>query len=184
MTETDPFGDFDRAAAAAGGIVDRIGVERFGDPTPCSEWDVRQLLDHLIGGTTHFHALLTGGARAEVSSAEPAVAFREALAALRAEFASADGLTREVGTSFGTQSGATLMHMRTTEMIVHGWDLAKATGQSTDLDPEVAQRCLDVFRRVRGGNRRADGMFGAPQPVADDAPPADQLAAYAGRRVD
>jgi uncharacterized protein (TIGR03086 family) len=75
-----------------------------------------------------------------------------------------------------------LVEMRTTEMLVHGWDVAKATGQSTDLDPELAEARIDSFRKMRAAGR-GRGMFDDEKPVPPGAPAADRLAAAAGRVV-
>ena len=72
--------------------------------------------------------------------------------------------------------------MRVTEMMLHGWDTARATGQSTDLDPELARECAEQFRRLRAGGRGA-GMFADERPAPDDATEADRLAAASGREV-
>jgi uncharacterized protein (TIGR03086 family) len=89
---------------------------------------------------------------------------------------------RIVATPFGEGPVTALVEMRTTEMLVHGWDLAKATGQSTDLDPELADSRIESFRMMRA-SRRGQGMFNDEQPAPADATAADRLAAAAGRVV-
>jgi uncharacterized protein (TIGR03086 family) len=73
--------------------------------------------------------------------------------------------------------------MRFNEMVVHSWDLAKATGQSTDLDPELAAASLASFRAVAFLPRGEGKMFQEAKPVPPDATPADRLAAFLGREV-
>jgi len=75
-----------------------------------------------------------------------------------------------------------LIGIRTTDVLTHAWDLAAATGQSTDLDPEVATKMLAVARKVVQPAFRGPGRpFGAEQPCSPDRPPADRLAAFLGR---
>ena len=83
--------------------------------------------------------------------------------------------------------GSVYLGIVTTDAFTHGWDLARATGQSTDLDPELAG---GAARRVRGSFiqpafRGEDGVrpFGAEQPAPRDATNADALAAFLGRRA-
>ena len=75
-----------------------------------------------------------------------------------------------------------LLNMRVNEFMVHSWDVAKASGQSTDLDPELAAQCMEDFRRLRATGRGA-GMFADAQEAPAGATAADQLAAVAGRTV-
>jgi uncharacterized protein (TIGR03086 family) len=68
------------------------------------------------------------------------------------------------------------------ELLIHGWDLARATGQPADLPEDLAEGALSMWR-TRLADRPREGMpFAAPQPVADDAPAIDRLAAYLGRQ--
>ena len=73
--------------------------------------------------------------------------------------------------------------MRVNEMIVHGWDVARGSGQSTDLDPEVAAVCLAMFQAVPFVPRGEGKPFAAEQAVPDGATVADRLAAFTGRAV-
>jgi uncharacterized protein (TIGR03086 family) len=186
MDELSPLTRFDRAASAAGTVFSGVKPEQFDDPTPCTEWTVRQLMNHVVGGNHQFISMLTGGGQLDRSldylGADPPAAFRESVARLRALFAAEGALERPTPTPFGERPGVVLLEMRVTEMMTHGWDLARATGQPTDLDPAVAERCIQAFRVMRASGRGAD-MFDEEQPAPDGASPADRLAAAAGRRV-
>jgi len=83
----------------------------------------------------------------------------------------------------GTVPGAVALHLRLTEHLVHGWDLARATGQATTgLPADLAEQEL-AFARVQLGKIPPDRRpFAPPQPVVDDAPAIDRLAALLGRR--
>jgi uncharacterized protein (TIGR03086 family) len=189
MDDVEELARFDRAVVAAGAVFDGVKVEQWGDPTPCTEWTVRDLMNHLVGGTRQFISLMTGGGQLDRSldylGPDPAAAFRDAVAELRALFTAPGGLDRPAPTPFGPQPGRFLAEMRVTEMMTHGWDLARATGQSTDLDPELAESLIENFRRMRArpGGPGSRMPFDDEQPVAPDAPAADRLAAAAGRKV-
>jgi uncharacterized protein (TIGR03086 family) len=182
---TDPLARFDRATAVADSVLAGIGPAQLASPTPCTEWTVRQLLNHLVGGTALFAGMMTGETvdrDADFLGDDPHEAFRAQASRLRALFAAPGALERVVPAPFGPQPAAALVEMRVNEMMVHSWDLARATGQSTDLDEELAESCIEAFRTLRASGRGGD-MFADVQPVPDTAPAADRLAALAGRVV-
>jgi uncharacterized protein (TIGR03086 family) len=87
---------------------------------------------------------------------------------------------------FGVLPGAAFMGLATTDTFTHGWDLAKATGQDIDLDPELAGQLLAGAKAtIPDAVRGADGAapFGPAMPCDDSAPSASQLAAFLGRTV-
>ena len=85
---------------------------------------------------------------------------------------------------FGEIPGQVFIGMRTSDVLTHAWDLATATGQSTDLDPELAAEQLAAVHAFVGPQFRGPGMpFGDEQPCASERAPADQLAAFLGRKV-
>lgn len=99
-------------------------------------------------------------------------------------FAAPDGLTRTFEVPIGTLPGSVFIQLRTTDALVHAWDLARASGQPTDLDPGLAEEMLVVSRRLMRPELRGPGRpFGEEQPCADDASPVDRLAAFLGRPV-
>jgi uncharacterized protein (TIGR03086 family) len=82
----------------------------------------------------------------------------------------------------GEQPGTTVVHMRINELLIHGWDLAQALGRPPDLPEDLAEGALLLWQ-TRLADRPREGMpFASPQPVADDAPAIDRLAAFLGRK--
>jgi uncharacterized protein (TIGR03086 family) len=83
----------------------------------------------------------------------------------------------------GTLPGVVACELRVVEALVHGWDLARATGLPLDFPADLVEESI-AFSRVQLGRLPADRTpFGPSQPVADDAPPLDRLAALLGRSV-
>ena len=104
--------------------------------------------------------------------------------AAHATFSAPDGLTRTYDIRIGPVPGSAFISLRTTDAIVHAWDIATATGQSTDLDADVAAAMLDMSRQRITPDFRGEGRpFGDEQPCPGDRTPADQLAAFLGRRI-
>lgn len=178
--------DLDRATAVVAVIVDRVRDDQLEQATACSEWNVREVVNHLVHGALKAAAWVTECAepaeedhlgadvrgRFEVTAEEVRVLFRER-----------GFLDRTIETPLGPLPGAMLVASRVNELLVHGWDIADATGQSTDLDPELAEQALARWTTHLGnGPRPEDGPFAAAQQPRQNATAADRLAAFLGRR--
>jgi uncharacterized protein (TIGR03086 family) len=178
---------FDRAAELVEATVAAVKPDQLGGPTPCTQWTVRDLMNHIVGGNLFFISLATGGPMSDRGGDhvgdDPGAALRATLTQLRSIFTEPGFAERPVTTPFGPGTGAVLVEMRTNEFVVHSWDLAKATGQSTDLDPELAEWSLRSFQNapMLAQARGDGGPFGAEQPAPVDGSVADRLAAFVGR---
>jgi uncharacterized protein (TIGR03086 family) len=175
-----------RAGENAADIIARIPAGRLGDPTPCSEWAVRDVINHMVNGNLRFAALVTGEPLPEhgddVLGDDPLAAFRDSADQLCAAFDREGVLDQTFPTPFGEGPGTMLVSMRTCELSIHSWDLAAATGQPRDLDPDLVAFAESMFR-ARPLPRGGPSPFGPEQPVPDGATAADRLAAYVGRTV-
>jgi uncharacterized protein (TIGR03086 family) len=186
--------DFDRVLDACTRLVEGVGADQWTGPTPCTGWDVRRLVDHLTTGNRMF-AAIAGGERPEgweglqelrarltpAPEEDPVAAFRESGGRLRRAFGDPDFPEGTYPTPMGLRDGDAVIRMRTTETLVHGWDLAHATGQRSDFPEAVAEQTLATMRVSMAGRPRDDRTFGPEQPAADDAPALDRLAAFLGR---
>jgi uncharacterized protein (TIGR03086 family) len=176
-----------RAADLAVEIVERVGHDQLGDPTPCTEWSLRELINHVVTGNLFFIHLATGSpppARGvDHLGDDPAAAFRDSVCAVSAAFEADGFLERVVHAPFGEVSGRMLVDMRRNELTVHGWDIAKASGQSTDLDREVVAACQASYVASPHLKIRDKAPFAVEQPAPPGATDADRLAAFLGRTV-
>jgi uncharacterized protein (TIGR03086 family) len=183
----EPLDAFDRAAAAATAVVTGIGDDQFGLPTPCTEWSVRGVLNHIVTGNLVADAIVAGRSHPDRNTdrlgRDPKAAFTRSLAATRDVLSRPGLFERTVTTPTGEAPGVILVHLRVAELVVHGWDLAVATGRSTDIDPELADDVLGKWKARLGDRPRTMVPFEDPQPVAAQAHAADRLAAYLGRSV-
>ena len=84
---------------------------------------------------------------------------------------------------FGEMPAAGLAGFRFVDLVVHAWDLAKATDQETDLAPDLCEVALTMSRQRMTGMDRANMPFKDEVPVPGDAPAADRLAGFLGRQV-
>jgi uncharacterized protein (TIGR03086 family) len=194
MSELPPVvADSDRLSAAVQALVDGVAPDQWTAPTPCADWNVRQLLHHLTNGNVIFAMIATGERPAGPITPEeravdylgddPAAGFRAVGKRMHDAFLTPGFLDGRFETPFmGEQPGTTIVHMRINEMLIHGWDLARATGQPADLPDDLAEGALKQWQ-TRLGDRPRDAMpFDDPKPVPADAPAIDRLAAYLGRQ--
>jgi uncharacterized protein (TIGR03086 family) len=178
----------EEAIAVTRGVLAAVTPEQLGDPTPCESWDVAALINHIVGAQHFFLAGLTGNppaASADYAAGDYLAAYDEVSGEVLAAF-SADGVMEQMITMpFGQMPGAAVMGLATNDTFQHGWDLAKATGQSTDLAPALAVSLLAQAKAtIPPAFRGPEGApFGAEQSAPDGASAADQLAAFLGRSV-
>src|SRR5262245_23329444 len=125
MTD-DPIGLYTAAADQAGRVVDGIGPDRLGDPTPCPDRDARALLNHVVTGNLLFAAMVAGTERPDRSADhlgdDHRRAYHDSVDTLSAAFTEHDVLNGVFPTPFGEGPGAQLVMMRFNELVVHGWD--------------------------------------------------------------
>jgi uncharacterized protein (TIGR03086 family) len=179
--------EFDTAAAEARRVARALTDDQLGAPSKCAGWTVRDVLNHLVTGGLMAVSAVRGGPppdrQADHLGAQPVAAFDAALDDLRAALSEPGVLEKTYPTPLGEQPGSFLVTMRVNELVVHSWDIAAATGQSTDIAPELAAGALAAWRARLGDGQRPPGMpFDEPQPVPAGATAADALAAYLGRR--
>jgi uncharacterized protein (TIGR03086 family) len=178
----DPQTAHQRAQDAFAYVLANVTPDRFREPTPCSQWTIGDLIHHVVGGNNMIARRAKKPDESSPESPDLVEAYRASAAGAVAGFAKPDAMTAIYDLPFGQVPGSVLIGMRTTDVLTHAWDLAKATGQSTDLDPELATEALAVAReRVQPAFRGPGRPFGHEQPCAPDRPPADRLAAFLGR---
>jgi uncharacterized protein (TIGR03086 family) len=188
LTDAAALGDLDRTLDAAEAVVAAIQPGQWASPTPCTELDVRQVVNHLVSGNLLFAALVRGEPLPERGEDhlgdDPLGAFQAAGRELREAFARPGALEEVYTAPFGSGPGSALVHVRIVEHLAHGWDLARATGQQAGFPEDVAERTLAASRRMMATRPEGPGApFGPEVPVAGDAPAIDRLAGFLGRTV-
>jgi uncharacterized protein (TIGR03086 family) len=188
MTEISLVETLRQSIAVERGVFSRVRPDQLTAATPCSSWDVAAVINHSIGAYTAFAGMAGGSVPAteDPASGDYLAAFDAAAVACLAAFSVEGVLETEVVGHHGPMPAAAAITLAITDGFVHAWDIARATGQSTDLAPELAAAVLASCRQgVSPEQRGPEGTapFGPEQAVADDAPTADKLAAFLGRTV-
>src|SRR5689334_2255185 len=154
------------------GFIQRLALVRPGQwaaPTPCTEWDVRALVNHVVGAKRRYTMLLHGATADEVQATravdhlggDPVASFAAAAAELHAAFGEPGALARTAHHATGDRTGAQLLGMQVLDIAVHTWDLARAIGAEESLDPELVAFALTLQDTFDAGRQR--GSF-APLP--------------------
>jgi uncharacterized protein (TIGR03086 family) len=186
----------DRAAVHAkalqdtGTIVAGIKPDQLALDTPCDGWDVRELLNHLIGGNFWVKPLVDGltieqvGDRLDGDQVGDAYVanYERSAAEAGASFGAEGALDKPVAVSYGPVPASMYCGHRFIDVLIHGWDLAVATGQDTTLDPDLVEACHAVIAPEMA-LLDASGMFGSNHEVPDGADRQTELLALLGRHA-
>lgn len=162
----------DRYRTVAAGFADRLGRMRPDDwtaPTPCPDWDVAALVDHVLG--THRSVLAAGGVEPPAPGAPPAADFDALAAAVLGALADPDVAGGTVTGMFGSQPFESLVgRLLCADTLIHTWDLARATGQDERLDPDAVAAAHGFLQPIDEAIRRPGGFAAKidPGPDADD----------------
>ena len=169
----------DLYARASEWTLDKVrgATGRLHDTTPCDEWDVRQLMNHMLDTQRYFAGSARGDDVAppspqppELLGDDPVADFERGRAETMRAFGE-PGVVERTGPALGIAFA---------DQLLHGWDLARATGQDAAMPDGLAEAAYEMIHgRFTDHQRR--GVFGPEVPVADDAPPQDRLLAYTGR---
>ena len=177
------------ALATTRGILENVKLDQLADPTPCASWTVRDVVNHMVGGAKIVSIELSGRGEGvdyyvnHLRGLDPVDAYSAAAADAVAVFRADPGLVeRTIPMPWGPETGATVATMFMGDHFVHAWDVARATGQNSDLAPDLAEMLMP-FARAYGDRHRGPGMFDEEKPVPAGASAADRLAAVLGRPV-
>ncbi|MGW0821212.1 TIGR03086 family metal-binding protein [Streptomyces sp. NPDC002845] len=188
---TDTTLDLGRQARIVARLAENVRDEQLGDTTPCPQYAVRNLLGHLLGLAVAFRDAgrkdLGPTTDTSPDTAVPDVdaGWRAALLKALDELAEAwrdpaawTGETRAGGVDL---PGAVAGVIAADELVVHAWDLARATGQPYDPDPAALEAAHGFLAAAAEDPSRGDGIFGPVVPVPDDATLLDRAIGLSGR---
>ena len=176
------------AATEAAQVVGGVEVDQFTAPTPCPDWDLHALLNHTILWTA-FSA--ERRARDEPLPEEPmnrdfaaepgfAATYAAQIDKAVAAWAAPEAWTRDLNVMGSPTPSADVGALLLAEMVLHGWDVARATGQEYTCEDAVAEAALQTVEAQAELFRKYEGFKDAIN-VPDDAPALDRALALSGR---
>ena len=181
----DVGADYRRSVAIWVAMVEGVG-RGWAARTPCSDWDVRQLVNHVVGEDRWTKPLVDGLSIADVGDSldgdllgdEPVIAARDAAD----EAVSAVDLRLPEGgmvhLSYGDEDLGEYLRQLTADHLIHGWDLAAAIGQDRSLDAALVESVSSWFREREQLYRSAGAIGARPDVASSGSPTADLLIAF------
>jgi uncharacterized protein (TIGR03086 family) len=171
----------DETFTNAGSVIAGVRRDQYADKTPCTEWTVEDLLNHMIGVVGRIGAAVGGVAPTPFElGSDPAAQFRELASVALAAWRKPGVFDRTMDVGAGPMPGRVLASINLLDTATHTWDLATATGQAPELPPAVAEVALSASRTIITEALRP-GRFGPEQPAPAGASATQQLASFLGR---
>jgi uncharacterized protein (TIGR03086 family) len=185
MTDYREF--YMRALDRFGEHVRSIREDQWGGPTPCTDWDVRALVQHLVYETMWMPPLLAGKTIADVGDSlsgdllgdDPMGAW-DVSAKENAEAVASTPPDSIVHISGGDTTAEQYTNEVFTDLVIHGWDLARAIGADETLDSESVDLMYENFKPIEAG-LKASGAYGPQVVPPPDASRQTELLAIFGR---
>lgn len=191
MTDSNTTPDLDPPARQLRTLLGGVTDDQLAARTPCEAWTVGDLLDHLVGLTVAFRdaATKTTGPTTGTGPPEPAAAHLDAdwrsrlpeqldaLVTAWRDPAAWEGTTEAGGV---TLPGAVAGQVALNELVVHSWDLARATGQPFECDPRSTETIFALLSQSAGEDG-GEGLFGPVVQVPPGAPLLDRAIGLSGR---
>jgi uncharacterized protein (TIGR03086 family) len=179
-----------RACAEFADRVQLVRDNQWDSLTPCSEWDVRALVNHVVGEDRWTAPLMAGQTIAQVGDRfdgdllgdDPLLASRQSVQEATTAVGQPGALQRTVHLSFGQTPAEEYVWQLFADHLIHAWDLARAIGADDRLDPTLVTACSAWFAEQEDGYRAA-GAVAARPPIPDDADSQTVLLAAFGRNA-
>ncbi|WP_415971626.1 TIGR03086 family metal-binding protein [Rhodococcus sp. 077-4] len=186
--QNDPRDVYATAATWVSGLLGAVRSEQLDLPTPCDEFDVRTLAGHLVATVGRLIAIAELGSPDSVSpfsAVHDAASFDELVVQARAAWAEDALLDAPVVVPWGAVPGRSAVWGYARELLLHGWDLAVATGQPAEVDPALIEPVAEEFRGMLPAEARVPGVpFDSIVEPRTAAGPLERLANFSGRSSD
>jgi uncharacterized protein (TIGR03086 family) len=173
-------------------VIGHTSPNQLSNQTLCTEWTVKDLINHMVTGATMFAISAEQGSipddvlgqlmSTDNVGDDPKGAWNTAAKRAMTAFEAPGVMEKMVKLPFGEMPAGVALNIAIFDVATHSVDLARATGQTVS-DTELLEDALIIARQMIGPDLRQPGVFGDAQPCADDAPVDDRLLAFAGRKI-
>ena len=178
------------ALASTRQFVAGIGDGQWDQPTPCDGWNVRDLVNHIVAGNLWAAQLGCGRTIADVGTdldgdvlgSDPIAAYDLSAESAATVFEMPGALDAPCAVSYGPVPGSVYAGHRLIDVLIHGWDVAWATGQPTEIEPSLIDACWQVVR-PQLSLLQGSGAFGVETTPSPDSDPQTSLLAALGRHA-
>lgn len=189
MEQTPDFRpDLAAAQSWVAGLINAVDPDQLDSPTPCTDYDVRGLIQHIAALPAKVAAVAAGDnprtlpSQVAIDGDGVGERYREEGQAALGSWADDALLTTTLTAPWGPAPGGIAVGGFVMETIAHGWDLAVATGQDPEADPALTAKARAIGEKALAGAPRGPGMpFGVPVEAPAGAGPTTELAAFLGR---
>lgn len=185
MTDAELLARLEGVFAETERLASEVRADQWDAATPCARWNVGQLLAHMVGGPDSFGAIVEGlpmpTEEATVTAVEVAAKYHLAADRAMGGLRVPGAIDRVFEPPWGASPGRLLAGFLLIETIVHGWDLARATGQTATFAADAVTAALEIARASTDEAVRSPEFFGPVVDVPADAAPLEQLVAFLGR---
>jgi len=173
-------------------VIDKTTTDQLANPTPCTEWTVKDVINHMVGGATMFAISVEEGSvpddllgklmGGDNVGADPKGAWATASDRAMKAFALPGAMDKIVKLPFGEMPGGIALNIAIFDVATHACDLARATGQQV-TDTELLAGALAIGQQMVGPELRVPGVFGDEQAADAQASAEEKLLAFAGRKI-
>lgn len=177
-----PLEQLDEVGALLGKVVSNIAPDQLDNATPCDKFAVRDVLDHMIGGATQFAAAFKSEVPGDAPQGNQLENFGPILGNLVAAVNADGALDQTVNAPFGAVPGDVFARFIALDGLIHGWDMATATGQSYEPSDALVAAVSEFAAGALDPLRDGDTFANATE-VPANASPIEALAALTGRRI-
>jgi uncharacterized protein (TIGR03086 family) len=173
-------------------MIGNTSAQQLSNPTLCTEWTVKDLINHMVTGATMFAISAEQGSvpddvlgklmSTDNVGNDPKGAWDTAAKRAMSAFEAPGAMEKIVKLPFGEMPAGVALNIAIFDVATHSVDLARATGQQV-TDTEMLGDALVIAQQMLGPDLRQPGIFGAEQPCPENAPVDDRLLAFAGRKI-
>ncbi len=177
-----PLAQLELLMPVLGGLVGTLDAEDLDEQTPCADFTVEGVLVHMVGGAAAFAATYRGDTPHEFDTADILAQWGRAMTELAEAIMAPGALDTTIAAPFGEVPGDEFARFVALDGLVHGWDIAQATGKPYNPSPELVE-AVDAFARQTLDRIRDGETFAAAAEAPEGADDMGRLAAYTGRSV-